>query len=96
MALHTWLLSALTAAVERSQRVGSPVDELAPALEYLGHLWYPGAHVAAPLRHLWDPLESRTPQLSREWRTQVERLRDAIALLTLRAQSEARTRGIDW
>jgi hypothetical protein len=88
VALHAWLLAALNGAVERSLRTGDRFDELAPALEYLGHLWHPRAYLDPSLHHLWQQLIEEGPQLSREWQSQVTRIRDLLTMLTLRARDE--------
>jgi hypothetical protein len=83
LALHAWLLAALNRAFERSMRpMNNLYDELVPALQYLGHLWNPRAHLPTRVHHLWDPIEEG-PQLSRAWQSQVARTRDGIALQSI-------------
>lgn len=87
-ALHDWLLTTLGRVIEQSDRArmagGEPIDVLRPAIERLLHLWAPGAYVDVAMRGLWDALERR-PGFSLQWNAQVARIRDQIALRTLRA-----------
>jgi hypothetical protein len=87
VALHTWLLSTMTWSFERAAMEDDKLDELGPALEYLGHLWSPGQDSGEGLEDLWELVESRL-HLSRGWQSQVTRVRDQIALLTLRMLQE--------
>ena len=70
----------------RFNTVNPPGNER-PALEYLGHLWNPGEGGSEGLEYLWDSIESRY-HLSRGWQSQVARVRDQIALVTLRVLQE--------
>jgi hypothetical protein len=97
LALHDWLLTTLTAVIERSLRGdrGAPVAllQLRPAVDCLLHLWMPGAHVADDLAAVWDGLERR-PGFSRQWLTSVQRIRDFLAVSTLQELDRAgRTSG---
>jgi hypothetical protein len=92
LALHDWLLTTLTAVIERSLR-GDPagtraLQQLRPAVDCLLHLWMPGAHVGDELAAVWDGLERR-PGFSRQWLTSVQRIRDFLAVSTLRELDRA-------
>jgi hypothetical protein len=97
LALHDWLLTTLTAVIERSLRGdrGTPLAllQLRPAVDCLLHLWMPGAHVEDELAAVWDGLERR-PGFSRQWLTSVQRIRDFLAVSTLQELDRAgRTSG---
>ncbi len=98
-ALHDWLLTTLDQLLEQAQRAAAggrePIEVLRPAVEQLLHLWMPGAHVAPALLPLWDGLE-RTPGFTRQWTTQVARVRDQISLKTLQALDHARRGAAEW
>jgi len=87
LALHHWLLAALKNAFDRSGRSPRPMDELEPALSYLGHLWNPTAHLPAETTWLWEALE-RDAQLTWEWQSTLTRVRDKVSLLTRKAIEE--------
>jgi hypothetical protein len=83
LALHDWLLTTLISLVGRAP-IGSGdrmtiVDKLRPALDYLLHLWMPGARIDPAHRDLWDAME-RQPGFSRQWQSIVGRIRDQLAL----------------
>jgi hypothetical protein len=83
LALHDWLLTTLLALIERSG-LGSRarrdvIKLLAPAVDHLLHLWMPAARINQPLTELWESLENR-PGFSRQWRANVERVRDQMTL----------------
>jgi hypothetical protein len=86
LALHDWLLTTLTAVIDRSLRGdrGTPraLELLRPAVDCLLHLWMPGAHVDDDLATVWDGLERR-PGFSRQWLSSVQRIRDFLAVSTL-------------
>ncbi|ACU73649.1 conserved hypothetical protein [Catenulispora acidiphila DSM 44928] len=84
LALHHWLLAALKNAFDRSGRAPRPIDELGPALSYLGHMWNPTAYLSEPTQWIWKALE-RDAQLSRGWQSTLTRVRDEVSLLTLKA-----------
>lgn len=84
LALHVWMLSSVTRAFERSSRLLDKADLLARILEYLGHLWGPGTYVDEEVDYLWASVEAAW-HLSLTWQRQMERLRDRIALMTLKA-----------
>ena len=77
VALHLWLLRALDTVCERSVRNPGAMRELTPALNYLGHLWLPEAHVKSEFRRLWQHLED-TAGVEREWTVLLDRVRDRI------------------
>ncbi|MFE9424565.1 SCO2521 family protein [Kitasatospora sp. NPDC006697] len=83
LALHDWLLTALTQLIERSG-LGSvpgaePVLRLRPAVNHLLHLWMPGARVDRLLAQVWGHLET-SPGFTRQWAAAVQRIRDQLAL----------------
>ncbi|MEU8075717.1 SCO2521 family protein [Catellatospora citrea] len=88
IALHDWLLTTLLSLVGRAPagRAGrrQVVERLAPALDYLLHLWMPAARVDAALAPVWRGLEQR-PGLTRQWQTNVDRVRDQLALAVIEA-----------
>jgi len=92
LALHDWLLTTLTAVIERSlhgDRGGArALHQLRPAVDCLLHLWMPGAHVGDELAAVWDGLERR-PGFSRQWLTAVQRIRDFLAVRTLQELDRA-------
>lgn len=87
LALHDWVLTTLTRRIERidpgSGDRGRTVAELGPAIDHLLHLWMPGARVADELAAVWAGFE-RHPGFTRQWETAVGRVRDQLALHTLR------------
>ncbi|WP_432117507.1 SCO2521 family protein [Streptomyces sp. bgisy032] len=94
LALHDWLLTTLVRMLDGS-RLGSPdgpaaVLALRPAVSHLLHLWMPGARVDPDLASVWEVLERR-PGFSRQWRTQVQRIRDQLALQAIPLPHEALT-----
>jgi hypothetical protein len=92
LALHDWLLTTLTAVIDRSlrgDRAGTrALRQLRPAVDCLLHLWMPGAHVGDELIAVWDGLERR-PGFSRQWQTAVQRIRDFLAVSTLQELDRA-------
>ncbi|MGW0294032.1 SCO2521 family protein [Streptomyces tuirus] len=87
-ALHDWLLTAVVRILDGIRLgVADPPGEdraavvtaLRPAVDHLLHLWMPRARVAHGLVPLWETLEDR-PGFTRQWRTQVQRIRDQLAL----------------
>jgi hypothetical protein len=98
-ALHDWLLTTLAQVIEQAERLRAaghdPIDVVRTAVERLVHLWMPGARLEASFAPVWRGLE-RNPGFSRQWRSQVDRIRDQIALQTLQALVDARPRAADW
>ncbi|GAA1397373.1 SCO2521 family protein [Catellatospora coxensis] len=90
IALHDWLLTTLLSLVGRipAGRAGrrQVVERLAPALDHLLHLWMPAARVDSALAPVWRGLDQR-PGLTRQWQTNVERVRDQLALAVIEASA---------
>jgi hypothetical protein len=85
LALHDWLLAVLASAVERGldvRRTPDVLNGLRPAIDHLLHLWMPGARTDPRLHDVWEAME-RHPGMSRQWRVNVDRVRDQLALRTL-------------
>lgn len=86
LALHDWLLTTLLLIIERSRIGALPrsqvVHRLAPAIDHLLHLWMPAAHVDRSLLGAWESIERR-PGFSRQWRVNVDRIRDQVAVSTV-------------
>lgn len=86
LALHDWLLAALLLILERSRigdlPRGEVVRRLAPAVDHLLHLWMPAVRVDQSLLGVWESLERR-PGFTRQWRANVDRVRDQVAVSTL-------------
>lgn len=86
LALHDWLLAALLLILERSRigdlHRGEVVRRLAPAVDHLLHLWMPAVRVDQSLLGVWESLERR-PGFTRQWRANVDRVRDQVAVSTL-------------
>jgi hypothetical protein len=86
VALHDWLLTALL-EVMRKAAIGllpreQAIERLLPAIDYLMHLWLPGARGDALSDRVWAALESRAG-LSRHWDLLVNRIRDQLAVAGL-------------
>lgn len=61
---------------------------LSPLVEHLLHLWMPRARVDRSLTAPWESLEQE-PGFTRQWQTQVQRIRDQLALQAVLLQSNA-------
>ncbi|MGW1724409.1 SCO2521 family protein [Streptomyces sp. NPDC002306] len=91
-AVHDWLLTTVIDKLD-GIRLGS-ADEaaalkvLGPLVEHLLHLWMPGARTDRRLAALWDVLEDGSGY-SRQWHTQVQRVRDQLALWGTAARRES-------
>jgi hypothetical protein len=86
VALHDWLLTALL-EIMRKAAIGvlpreEAIERLLPAIDYLMHLWLPGARGDALSDRVWAALESRAG-LSRHWDLLVNRIRDQLAVAGL-------------
>jgi hypothetical protein len=86
VALHDWLLTALL-EIMRKAAIGvlpreEAIERLLPAIDYLMHLWLPGARGDALSDRVWAALESRAG-LSRHWDLLVNRIRDQLAVAAL-------------
>ncbi|UGT40576.1 SCO2521 family protein [Nocardia yamanashiensis] len=95
MAVHDWLLTTLTMALQAVVPGEDGITVAAPVLEHLIHLWMPSAHMPATLRPLWTLLETEAG-FSRQWNAQIGQLRDMVAVATLRALRANDVRGNDW
>ncbi|MEU2287555.1 SCO2521 family protein [Streptomyces sp. NPDC013178] len=92
LALHDWLLTTVVDKLD-GLRLGSSdgraaLKVLRPLVDHLLHLWLPKARVERPLEALWDALE-KEPGFSRQWETQVRRIRDQLLLQAILTQREA-------
>ncbi|MFI1162831.1 SCO2521 family protein [Streptomyces sp. NPDC020801] len=76
LALHDWLLTTVVHLVDRGGLA-------LPAVDHLLHLWMPRSHVEPVLSPLWDALE-HSPGFSRQWQNLVQRIRDQLAVRTVR------------
>ena len=87
LALHDWLLTTLTSILQHSgpDLTGTPAgaDRIRAVVEHLLHLWMPGARLTARMRGFWTELEERAG-LARQWTSSVQRIRDHLAVSTLR------------
>lgn len=87
LALHDWLLTTLTGIVDRAALTGPrahvAVDRIRPAVDHLLHLWMPGARLEVRTRRFWEQMEQRAG-FGRQWAAAVQRIRDHLALSTLR------------
>ncbi|MEU4217781.1 SCO2521 family protein [Actinoplanes sp. NPDC026623] len=83
VAMHDWLLSALLEIIGKSAIGAMPrqqaLERLLPAIDYLLHLWMPGARGDELTADVWDVLERR-PGFSRQWDTLVHRIRDQLSV----------------
>ncbi|MFF3498001.1 SCO2521 family protein [Streptomyces sp. NPDC003247] len=92
LALHDWLLTTVVDKLD-GLRLGSAdgraaLKVLRPLVDHLLHLWLPKARVERSLEALWDLLEQE-PGFSRQWETQVRRVRDQLLLQAILTQREA-------
>ncbi|MFE9623231.1 SCO2521 family protein [Streptomyces sp. NPDC006527] len=92
LALHDWLLTTVVDKLD-GLRLGSAdgraaLKVLRPLVDHLLHLWLPKARVERSLEALWDVLE-REPGFSRQWETQVRRVRDQLLLQAILTQRDA-------
>jgi hypothetical protein len=82
VALHDWLLTTLIEAVRKAAPGVLARDEalrrLAPAIDYLLHLWMPDARGDTFSALVWAALEAR-PGFTRQWETLVRRIRDQLS-----------------
>jgi hypothetical protein len=87
LALHDWLLTTLLGIIERSHmdsgELSYMIAKLGPAVDHLLHLWMPGARVDSRLLPLWHSLD-KYPGFTKQWETSVSRIRDQLALSTLK------------
>ena len=92
IALHDWLLTTLIELV-RKAAIGilpraEALDRLVPAIDYLLHLWMPGARGGELADWLWAELERRGG-FSRQWETLVHRIRDQLSVGAVAALTAA-------
>jgi hypothetical protein len=82
VALHDWLLTTVTDLVRRAAIGMIPREQalprLEPAVDYLLHLWLPGAHAGQFAEELWQALERRAG-FTRQWDLLANRVRDQFA-----------------
>lgn len=83
IALHDWLLSSVQRLLETSRIGGADlrdvVKRLTPAVNFLLHLWMPGARLDDEMRAAWTSLEERSG-FTRQWRASIDRVRDQFFL----------------
>jgi hypothetical protein len=95
VALHDWLLSTLLEIVGKSA-IGvierrTALERLLPAIDYLLHLWMPGARGDEVSAEVWAALDRR-PGFSRQWTTLVHRIRDQLSVGAVAALAAAAPR----
>jgi hypothetical protein len=87
LALHDWVLTTLTRQIEYADPGSGDRErtmaQFGPVIDHLLPLWMPGARVAEELAAVWDGFERR-PGFTRQWEAAVNRVRDQLALNTLR------------
>ena len=92
VALHDWLLSTLIELIHKAPIGVLPraevLQRLLPAIDYLLHLWMPGARGDEFTDQIWAALE-RGGGFSRQWETLVHRIRDQLSVAALAALSVA-------
>ncbi|MCO8275403.1 SCO2521 family protein [Actinoplanes sp. TRM 88003] len=86
LARRDWLLTVVLSLLDRSLEAPGNrphlMSMLHPAVEFLLHLWMPSARVDVTLLSLWESLD-RQANLSNQWRTCVDRIRDQLNLSTI-------------
>ncbi|MFJ3617379.1 SCO2521 family protein [Streptomyces iakyrus] len=96
LALHDWLLTTVADKLDglptgaADDRAGPLV--LGPLVDHLLHLWMPRARVDRALHPVWEQLDE-TPGYGRQWKTLTQRIRDRLALLSLRSRQEVPASG---
>lgn len=92
IALHDWLLTTVVDKFDGirfgSMEGAAALKVLRPLVDHLLHLWMPGARVDRSLAAPWEALEE-DPGFTRQWQTQVQRIRDQLALQAVLLQSNA-------
>ncbi|WP_405747125.1 SCO2521 family protein [Streptomyces canus] len=92
LALHDWLLTTVVNELDGiplgSMGGTAALKVLSPLVEHLLHLWMPRARVDRSLTAPWESLEQE-PGFTRQWQTQVQRIRDQLALQAVLLQSNA-------
>ncbi|WP_250000176.1 SCO2521 family protein [Actinoplanes sp. M2I2] len=92
LALHDWLLTTVLTLLDRSLDAPAGRSDstwLRLAVEFLLHLWMPGARLDPALLPLSESLDGRA-KLSEQWRTSVGRIRDHLNLRTMALLEAAR------
>jgi hypothetical protein len=92
VALHDWLLSTLV-DITRKAGIGvlprqESLRRLVPAIDYLLHLWLPGARGGDVSDLVWAALE-RGGGFSRQWDTLVRRIRDQLSVAAVTSLAQA-------
>ncbi|MES9542910.1 SCO2521 family protein [Actinomadura sp. NPDC000600] len=95
LALHDWLLDVVNRQIERARPGSGDLDRtlqhIGPVIDHLLHHWMPKARVQPGLYGLWDAFD-RFQGLTRQWDLATDRIRDHVALnslrLVLRTESE--------
>jgi len=91
IALHDWLLSSIQRLIEGSRiggaDLGDVVRRLTPAVNFLLHLWMPGARLDDEMRAAWKSLEERSG-FTRQWRASIDRVRDQLFLAAATSRLE--------
>lgn len=95
VAAHDWLLTTLIDEVGKAS-IGvldrdAALRRLLPVIDYLLHLWMPGARGDGLAEQVWAALERR-PGFSRQWETLVHRIRDQVSVATVAGLGAAGTR----
>jgi hypothetical protein len=92
VALHDWLLSTVLEAVGKSAlgiiERRAALERLVPTIDYLLHLWMPGARGGDISGQAWAALDRR-PGFSRQWDTVVNRIRDQLSIGAVAALTTA-------
>ncbi|MFI0367029.1 SCO2521 family protein [Actinomadura sp. 1N219] len=87
LALHDWLLDFVTRQIERARPGSGDLDRtirhIGPVIDHLLHHWMPKARVQPGLFGLWDDFD-RFQGLTRQWDLTINRIRDQVALNSLR------------
>ncbi|WP_327002055.1 SCO2521 family protein [Dactylosporangium sp. NBC_01737] len=92
VALHDWLLTTLV-DITRKAGIGvlprhESLERLVPAIDYLLHLWLPGARGGEVSDLVWAALERRGG-FSRQWDTLVRRIRDQLSVAAVTSLAQA-------
>ncbi len=89
IAFHDWLLTTLIKLLDHSMIGAAPrrdvVGRLLPAVDFILHLWMPGARLDGAARLIWQGLEERAG-FSRQWAISVDRVRDQFSSAMARPQ----------
>jgi hypothetical protein len=87
LALHDWLLTTLTGILDRAgpDLTGTTAGaaRIRSVVEHLLHMWMPGARLPVAMRRFWPPVEE-SAGFGLQWTTSVQRIRDHLAVATLR------------